>query len=62
VGRSPFLPWVIAAAAVTFGALGLVLNALAGSHGDPGWQSVLAGVVVQRFHGVLTRAGLPPRV
>jgi signal transduction histidine kinase len=37
---------------VTFGALAMVLNALAGSHGDPGWQSVLAGVVVLASSGV----------
>lgn len=52
MGRSPFWPWVLAAAAVTFGALALVLNALAGSHGDPGWQSVLAGLAVLASSGV----------
>ncbi len=52
MGRPPFWPWVVAAAAVTFGALALVLNALAGSHGEPAWQSVLAGVVVLASSGV----------
>ena len=52
MGRSPFWPWVAAAAAVTFGALALVLNALAGSHGDPAWQWVLAVAVVLASSGV----------
>ena len=52
MGRSPFWPWVAAAAAVTFGALALVLNALAGSHGEPAWQWVLAAAVVLASSGV----------
>ena len=52
MGRSPFWPWVAAAAAVTFGALALVLNALAGSHGEPAWQWVLAVAVVLASSGV----------
>ena len=39
----PLWPWVLAAAAVAFGVLGSVLNALAGSHGEPAWQWALAG-------------------
>ena len=52
MGRSPFWPWVAAAAAVTFGALALVLNALAGSHGEPAWQWVLAVAVILASSGV----------
>jgi signal transduction histidine kinase len=52
VGRSSLWPWVLAAAAVAFGAVASVLNALAGSHGDPVWQWVLACAVVLASSGV----------
>jgi signal transduction histidine kinase len=52
VGRSSPWPWVLAAAAVGFGVLGLVLDALAGSHGSPVWQWVLGVAVVLASTGV----------
>ena len=52
MGKSSLGRWVVAAAAVTFGALAVVLNALAGSHGEPAWQWVLAGAAVLASSGV----------
>jgi hypothetical protein len=52
VGRSSSWPWVLATAAVGFGVLASVLNVLAGSHGEPVWQWVLAAVVTVASCGV----------
>ena len=52
MGRSSLWPWVLAAAAVAFGLLGTVLNALAGSHGEPAWQWALGVGVVLASGGV----------
>jgi len=52
VGRFSPWPWVLAAAAVAFGVLASVLNVLAGSHGEPAWQWVLAVVVMLASNGV----------
>ena len=52
MGRSSLWPWVLAAAAVAFGVLGTVLNALAGSHGEPAWQWALGVAVVLASCGV----------
>ncbi len=52
MGRSSFWPWVLAAGAVVLGVLAWVLDALAGSHGEPWWQTALAGVVVLASIGV----------
>jgi len=52
VGRFSPWPWALAAVAVAFGVLGTVLNALAGSHGEPAWQWALAVVVMLASTGV----------
>jgi signal transduction histidine kinase len=52
VGRSSPWPWVFAAVAVGFGVFASVLNVLAGSHGEPGWQWALAVVVTLASCGV----------
>jgi signal transduction histidine kinase len=52
VGRSSPWPWVLAAVAVGFGVFASVLNVLAGSHGEPGWQWALAVVVTLASCGV----------
>ena len=52
MGRFSPWPWVLAAAAVAFGVLASVLNVLAGSHGEPAWQWVLAVVVMLASNGV----------
>ena len=52
MGRSYFRPGGLAAAAVLLSVLGGVLDALAGSHGDPWWQTVLPGAVVLASTGV----------
>ena len=52
MGRSSFWPWVLAAGAVVLGVLAWVLDALAGSHGEPWWQTALASVVVLASIGV----------
>ena len=52
MGRSSPWPWVLAAAAVTIGTFGCVLDALGGSHGSPVWQWVLGVAVVLASTGV----------
>ena len=52
MGRFSPWPWVLAAVAAAFGVLGTVLNALAGSHGEPAWQWVLGVAVVLPSCGV----------
>ena len=52
MGRSSFWPWVLAAGAVVLGVLAWVLDVLAGSHGEPWWQTALASVVVLASIGV----------
>jgi signal transduction histidine kinase len=52
VGRPSFLPWVLAAVAVLLGVPACVLNALAGSHGEPWWQAALGAAVILASTGV----------
>jgi signal transduction histidine kinase len=46
VTRVSWWPWLAAVAVLGLAAFAVVLNALAGDHGDPGWETVLVLLVV----------------
>jgi len=62
--RAPLLPWMLVAVAAGLMLAGAVLNALAGAHGEPWWQSALWVVATLASAGVggliaLRRRGHP---
>ena len=52
MARSHVWPWVLAAAAAAVGVSATVLNALAGSHGEPWWQNAVGLTAVAASGGV----------